>query len=219
MTIANRAVRLELTGAELRQMLGPVLAHASTDDPFIPVLTYIGIEVTGGELYLIGTDRYTLGVIRHPLTEPAGRFTLAVPANALRTMLRTIKAREAVELGISPDAVTIRHTVTAIEYRALAADDIEPIDWRSLLAKALTANAPREAGDTAVSPAYLARFRAATRDGEPLMVRALGHVVVVACGEHFIGAVAPLRPRADTADVFEHWRTVLTLPAADRVAA
>jgi hypothetical protein len=203
-------VRLDLTGRDLRKTLDPVLAHAAAPGAPVPVLEYVEITVTGGALYLAATDHYTLGVIRHPVPDYTGSDIgpLAVAADSLRRILRTFKPRESVRMDITSDALTLRGVETPIEYRIPADRDTRCVDWRKLIIDALT-RAPQQR-DLPADHGYLARFRSAARDGLPLVFRHYGRIVVVACGEHFIGALGTVRISGDVADPFTAWRTDLT---------
>lgn len=206
-SIKYEYLRLELTGRDLRTMLDPVLAHAVTSpDPFFIPMPYVQIEISGGVLYLFATDKYTLGVTRHQLSEDPGTIALTVAADCLRMMLRTIKARDEVRLDITRDAVTVHHQETPIEFRLPATGDVV-IDWRKLIRTALTK--PTNHGDLPVKPAYLARFCAATRSDQPLHIHATDRVAVMTCGENFLGAFAPLRFEQPT-NAFTGWLPDLT---------
>lgn len=54
---------ISVPAPKLREMLEAVLPHADRDDT-LPVLAAVRFEVRDGRLFLVATDRYTLGVAR-----------------------------------------------------------------------------------------------------------------------------------------------------------
>jgi hypothetical protein len=216
-----------LTGRQLRELCDPVLAHVATSRTaaLVPLLGQVGVEVTDSALYLVGTDRYTLGVVRHAFGDDdeastdGVAFSLTVEAAHLRTMLRTVKTATLAELTVTPDGITMRHP-SSVEFRIPAVvGEVSPasvpsqeratfIDWRQVLNRAVNDGPPGRA-DIAVSPAYLARFRTAVRDGMPLCVRPYARILLVACAEHFLGAVCPVRISDGAPDPFAAWNTDL----------
>ncbi len=211
--LPTRTARLEMTGRDLRNMLDPVLAHAvASADPFTAPLPYVQVEVTDSTLYLFGTDRYTMGVIRRRLVDDPGPITLTVAAECLRMVLRTIKPRDEVRVDITADAVIVHRG--DFQCRIPSTGDVV-IDWRALVRAAL--KKPSRHGDLPINPTYLARFRAARRGNESLRIRPHDRLVLITCGKDFLGAVAPLYARTPI-DTFAGWLPDLT-PATAQAAA
>ncbi|MBB2909147.1 hypothetical protein FHS43_000393 [Streptosporangium becharense] len=213
-------ITLTMTGRELRHFLGAVLPHAGTD-PGFPPLTMVTLDAADGHLHALATDRYTLGITRHPLPEPTpGQLTVTVPAAALRAVTRQIAPRADVRLTLTGEGLTIEQLSDPhLTYR-LPASTEHPFlpDWRPWLAqRARLAPDPVLTGPrgVALNPAYLARFRAATRDGLPLELRPAGKALFVTCGTHFLGVLMPMdlsQARAATPDPLTGW--LPAVPAA-----
>ncbi|MER5320872.1 hypothetical protein [Streptosporangium roseum] len=206
-------ITTSMTGRELREIFGAVLPHAGTDDT-LPPITMLTLDVTGGMLHVLATDRYTFGIVRHPLTEGcASNFTLTLPARAIQAVLRQIKARASLTVTLSPRGLTIDQTSEPkLSYR-LPAGDERPLlpDWRTWMAQRArlapdsVVTSPR---GVALNPAYLARFRAATRNGSPLEMRPAGHCMVITCGTHFLGLISAMnltKQHATSPDPLADW--------------
>ncbi|MGW5680331.1 DNA polymerase III subunit beta family protein [Nonomuraea sp. NPDC003754] len=202
MTTSTCPAIVTLTGTALRQYLGAVLPHASTDDT-LPILTAVTFEVADGALYALATDRYTMGIVRQPLDtdqpHPTSALSVIISAAALQATARQVKARARVTLTVTEQAVTIEQAGAFTLACRLPALEMSPLlsNWRTWFADQVR-NKPDRAvhtdRGTALAPAYLARFRPATRDHLPLQFRPAGRAVVVTCGEHFLGLISPRRP-------------------------
>lgn len=223
----TRAIQITagMTGRELRHFLGAVLPHASTDDDGLPVLTMVTFEATGNVLHALATDRYTLAIARQPLPDPApGTLTLTVAAGALTAVIRQIKPRAAVQLTLTSDGLTLDQlSDPQLSYR-LPASGTAPLlpDWRTWLTERLAHKpdpAMTSARGIALNPAYLARFRAASRDHLPLEIRPGGRFMVITCGTHFLGLAMPMdltKTRQAGPDPLTDWLPAL---ATGRTAA
>ncbi|MER5419889.1 hypothetical protein [Streptosporangium roseum] len=221
-TDRRREITLSMTGRELRQFLGAVLPHASSDSAF-PPLTVVTFDAEGASLYALATDRYTLGVARHRMVEGVSApFTLTVAAATVQAIVRQIKPRAAVRLTLTGEGLTVDQLDPQVTYR-LPASGERPVlpNWRAWFAERL-ADKPTavitSAHGIALNPAYLARFRSACRDRLPLEMRPAGRHVAITCGEHFLGLIGPMdlsKTRAVSGDPLATW-----LPApADGMAA
>ncbi|MGW3363618.1 hypothetical protein ACWDOR_11785 [Streptosporangium canum] len=221
-TTRRREITLNMTGRELREIFGAVLPHAGTDDT-LPPITMLTLDVTGGMLHVLATDRYTLGIVRHPLTEGcASNFTLTLPARAVQAVLRQIKTRASLTVTLSPRGLTIDQTSDLkLSYR-LPAGDERPLlpDWRTWMAQRArlapdpVVTSPR---GVALNPTYLARFRAATRNGSPLEIRPAGKTMLVTCGTHFLGLISAMdltKAHAASPDPLTTWLPTLAADAA-----
>ncbi|MGJ6968916.1 hypothetical protein ACSDR0_44155 [Streptosporangium sp. G11] len=208
----SRTVTTTMSGRELRLFFGAVLPHASTDDT-LPPITMLTLDVAGGVLHALATDRYTLGIARHPLPSGTpGAFTLGVPAAAVRAVISHIKLRASVELTLSAEALTIDQFDPQVRYH-LPASDARPVlpDWRTWLAERLTATPEpvlTAARGIVLNPTYLARFRSAPRDGLGIEMRPAGRCMVITCGTHFLGLVMPMdlsKVHAEAPDPLTGW--------------
>ncbi|MFG1751452.1 hypothetical protein ACGFIL_14685, partial [Streptosporangium sandarakinum] len=127
----RRETTADLTGRELREIFGAVLPHVGADD--FPPLSMLTLEVGDGWLHVLATDRYTLGIVRHPLPTNRGRFALTLPARAVQAVLRQIKLRATLTIRLTPDGLSIDQTSEpALSYR-LPASGERPLlsDWRT----------------------------------------------------------------------------------------
>src|ERR1700685_2767578 len=71
-------------GGAFATAIGQVVPAASRDDT-LPVLTGVNVEIEGGLITLVATDRYRLAIRELPWSpaEPGARSTLLVPASTL----------------------------------------------------------------------------------------------------------------------------------------
>ncbi|GAB2443350.1 hypothetical protein GCM10027187_02510 [Streptosporangium sandarakinum] len=219
----RREVTTDLTGRELREIFDAVLPHAGTDDT-LPPITMLTLDVTDGWLHVLATDRYTLGIVRHPLPTTWGHFALTLPARAVQAVLRQIKLRATLTIRLTPDGLSIDQTSEpALSYR-LPASGEHPLlsDWRAWIAERarLTPDPVLTSPHgVALNAAYLARFRPATRTGAPLEIRPAGRCMLITCGTHFLGLISAMdltRAHAETPDPLTAW---LPAPADGEVAA
>ncbi|WP_189242529.1 hypothetical protein [Planobispora rosea] len=223
-TIATREITTEMTGRELRQFLGAVLPHAGTD-ALLDVLTVVILEASGGMLHALATDRYTLALARRPLPEAtSGALIGAVAAAALQAIVRQIKPRASVRLTLTSEGLSIDQlSDPQISYRLPSRPAFTPLlRWRPWLAEQLKQKPQpvvTAARGIALNPAYLARFRTASRDGLPLEMRPAGRCMVITCGSHFFGLAMPMdlsKARAANPDPLTGWLT--DPPPAQRAA-
>ncbi|MFD8562136.1 hypothetical protein ACFV1N_33045 [Streptosporangium canum] len=215
-TTHHREITLSMTGRELRQFLGAVLPHASTD-PAFPPLTAVTFDAEGACLYALATDRYTLGIARHRMVEGVSApFTLTVAAATVQAITRQIKPRANLRLTLTGEGLTIDQLDPQVTYR-LPASNERPVlpNWRTWFAERLAekpAAVITSAHGLALNPAYLARFRSACRDRLPLEMRPAGRHVAITCGEHFLGLIGPMdlsKTRAASGDPLATWLPAL----------
>ncbi|MGK5555852.1 hypothetical protein ACSNOI_29965 [Actinomadura kijaniata] len=211
---ADKLVMLSMTGRQLRDLFAPVLPHLPTGHRPEPALNHIAIEVRDNALFLMATDRYTLGVHRLHLERPAADFTITLSAVAVRNLLRMVAARHQVAFGLAPARLTVLHycdpDAAATEY-VLRSTGAIIMRWRTLLGPYL--DRTPDATVALLDPRALARFHAATGTSDrPLHIRSHHDMTVVTCGDHFIGAIKPKRWTAHkhTSTDLNTWRTRLT---------
>lgn len=196
---------ITLKASALRALVTPVLPLACDDD-CLPPLNAVLIESLGAYLTAMATDRYRIGLHRIQLDErpPAG-FSLLVRLADLRKILTLFKATRRedpeVELSIGGDGTFTVQTsgslfgTVAVRMAWLVVTAKYPADdLRKILRTALAAE-PNLTAPAAFNPHYLADFKAASLNREPVRLwgsdptKAFG----VAIGDDFIGAIMPVR--------------------------
>ena len=149
-----------ITGRRLYDMLTMVLPHAEPLEEALDGAGLVCIEVRDTSLYVVATDRYTLGVARHVLDAPAPRVRITMPRDGAHELLAALERH----LG---DTITIAvgdgEAVVRVGHRRLA---VYPTNrhfpaWRGMVHDLLLQ--PREAsgGYTVIKPHLVARLRAA----------------------------------------------------------
>lgn len=196
--------------AKLRDMLDAVMPHAGTDDT-LPVLMTVRFEVLAGVLYVVATNRYTIG---------AARYVLGADAPDAAVLLTLRDARELREL--LDHAGETAALVFADGLRVDAGEDClagwedprtaHPTgwnypDWRDVLAGLLAADEAPLIPDYGIEPDLLAKFGGdpdsdfpETHCAEPLMVRPVKNTpvqgataVLLARGDWFLGGLTLMR--------------------------
>lgn len=192
------ATSISVPAAKLRDMLDAVMPHAGTDDT-LPSLNAVQFEVRGGTLFLVATDRYTIGCARYVI--PGAADAAPGEAQALLTLEEARGMRRV--LGHGGDGVAALTFGKGLQMDAgeqargswagLKAGKWKYPDWRPVLAGMLgEADAPFTLA-AGIDPRYLVRLAAlddpawkttarflddeewetARRCEEPLMVRAV----------------------------------------------
>lgn len=223
---------VELTARELGALLKPVFPLVGTDD-YLPVLTAIHLSVRDGYLIAQATDRFRLGMCRHKLEDQGTpELEALVLARDLKRVLQLFKPTRNVDPVLR---FKVRAESGTLEVTNLAAFDglLEAVvtfptldasfpDVRKLLVDVMQLETSGEV--RAFNPRFLAAFAAAQRSaGDVLVLRQAtpGKPLVVTCGEHFVGALMPVRTRGAEVDnaTTEHqealvsWRELI-LPKA-----
>ena len=196
------------TGGELKALLRAVLVHTVREDLF-EALEMVVFEVDHTTLYLVATDRHTLGIARTVVKpSPAGvRFAIAVEADALAQTARTLRSREPVTLTVTSDGVEVdRHRIR----QTIPSQTVDGFpDWRRLFAS-LASKTPTGGEPTGFHPRFLTRFQTATC-GEyvPLVIRHYGptEATVITCGDWFAGALMPMRLHDAATEALNDWLT------------
>lgn len=218
---------------QLRDAITIVKPFIGVDDT-LPMLRGYRFEVHGGDLYVMGTDRYTLAVARvvadDEPTFPAG-FTAFVPATlAARALLLFKPPRKSTGLRAlltiaTHGGYTSISNVPRDEKPPMrlvgAAQDGFPAS-RSLLAKTIRdwqeAQKANEAAPTlGLDPAFLARFAVVKKVlgiGTPVVWRAQAHnkPLIVTAGDAFFGMQMPVRLYNSEPGEFEAWAERFTDP-------
>ncbi|TMR92834.1 hypothetical protein [Nonomuraea basaltis] len=184
----------------IRSLFEAVLPHVAVndddnDDYHPPILTSVHIEVRDGHLLLVGSDRYTLAVVRWPLTVTTPDFTarFAVEGESIRGLLAELPAK-AVSLRIEPGQLTVRNDgwTKTLPVSTRWADRLP---WQSV-ARRHGRIQDAEHGRAIVQPALLARFSSAARLLDLAVPPMVVHVqnetrhLVVTLGTVFLGLAA-----------------------------
>lgn len=196
-TVLTRPSALLHTSSDhLRHLFGAVLAHAAVDDPDDPpmqCLTQVHIEVRDGNLRLVCSDRYTMGLVRQPMTSTSDDFatSFAVPVEDVRSALESVD-------GASTGLIVEENTLLVASKEIPGVKSELP--WRRALDKVLVPH-PTPTGHIALNPEFLARLQAAKplSPGTPMLVRMSGEhgSIIATLGETFLGLVMPIRDVAD----------------------
>lgn len=229
-------MNLDISARDFRALVTPVIPH--TDGPRgFPVLQAIKLSVQGEHLLAIATDRYSLGICRHKLDGEVATFEAVVPVPAVKQILTVFRVTKTAnpQLRLSVDVTTADAllTVTAIDglvdlagatlkYQLITTEfpKVEHIIAEGIEAK------PEPFDVKAFNAEYLSRFRAATKVQEPVICRQTAPTkpMVVTVGQHFVGAVMPVRLTADggtnySADAFAAWEALLKPKPARKTTA
>lgn len=195
-TVLTRPSALLHTSSDrLRNLFRAVLSHAAVDDPDdppAPTLTKVHVELRGGDLRLVCSDRYTMGIVRESMTSTLDGFTdsFAVPAEDVRSALDSVDGERAA-LIVEENTLRIASGGTSEEIPGIPST----LTWRDLLARTLTP-CPTPTGRIAFNPTLLSRLQAAKplAPGTPMLfqMRGEGGAIVATLGEVFLGLVQPI---------------------------
>lgn len=195
-TVLTRPSALLHTSSDrLRNLFRAVLSHAAVDDPDdppAPTLTKVHVELRGGDLRLVCTDRYTMGIVRESMTSTSDGFaaSFAVPAEDVRSALELVDGERAA-LIVEENTLRITSDETSEEIPGVSSK----LGWRQLLAKTLTPR-PTPTGRIAFNPTLLARFQAAQplAPEKPVLIHMRGEhgAIVATLGTIFVGLVQPI---------------------------
>lgn len=227
---------LTLTATQLRDLVTPVIPHASKDDT-LPSLTSVRIRTAGHYVTAIATDRYRIGFQRLLLEEqPPEGFDALVPVRVLKRMLTLFRPTRwhnpTLSLTVdqlrmtvaSADALTDDGMLDASLTFGLAEEGVSPRNVLDrLVAEALAGKPDGEAMVPAFNPHFLADFRLGQPQHIPMRISATGKVNkpwLVRIGEDFIGLIVPVRQTdgVEAADV-DSWLPLLSVPAEEPKAA
>lgn len=247
--ITTPNLHLLYSGAMLRQMFAPVLPHLPTrgtrnipDEIGIEVRgDELYLIATCG--YTLGVHRWPLtgpdAVGPADRFEP-GDFAITVPTAPVRAVLRLIGVRHTVALNLTPDGLHLEHRRDKFSPHPDATYDVRPatskplIDWRALLLPRLAEpsrddSAP-EGNDAPpladadvpirIDPRLLARFADASGGTRSAVRFHRRHrMLLVTCGDHFIGAIAPVLSSGRCSDSAPEWHARLAAHREQGLAA
>lgn len=192
------AALVHASGNDIKNLIHAVTAHAAEIDPEgyePPALTRIHVEVRGGELRLICSDRYSMGIVRQPVSSaPAGFVaSFAVPAEDVECALASLGDAPA-SLIVEENALRISTGNGNHHFPGVPSG----VPWRKALERIL-APQPTPTGHIALDPKLVARLQDAKplAPEQPLLVRLSGEcgAVVATLGTTFLGMVMPINLR------------------------
>lgn len=101
------SVRLSVAAPELAAALGTVRFAVSTD-PELPMLGGVLLDIEGGNLRAVATDRYRMAVARAGITgHDEGRVQVVVPTPLVDAMRALLGGEGAARLAVDGDRVTL----------------------------------------------------------------------------------------------------------------
>lgn len=195
--ITRPSALLHANADHIKRLFAAVLAHTATpgpdsDDYVLPALTQVHIEVLQGNLRLICSDRFSMGIVTVPMTSTSDGFatSFAVTAEEVRVALMRMDGAQATVI-VEANALRITADESSEEITGVRSD----LPWRSALERILTPN-PTPTGAIALDPKLLARLQEAKplAPDEPMLLRLGGEkgAVVATLGATFLGLVMPI---------------------------
>lgn len=215
-----------IDGVEIRidsryfcEALEVVKPHVCRDDTR-PVICGYRIETMDGSLYVTGTDSYTLGMVRLDKTSALGEWedglSFVLDADFVNRLLKFFKplrkaSSPVLSLVVDGWNVTADNGLISFTDHHGAIDADYP-DTTHLIKPALTSikNSVVPAKRTGFMPSKLKRFDAACAaygQGTSLEIYPPSErqVMVVTCGNQFIGLIMPIRVISDNAQHLTIW--------------
>ena len=232
---------ITLTASQLRDLLAPVMPHASKDDT-VGILVAVRIRTAGKYVTAIATDRYRIAFQRvalDPAPEPG--FDALVAVRVLKRILTIFKPGRMHDPALTLTVTDTRLTVTAADTieQAQGLDDggligasmtFQLVDGDypkidRLVRDALNGKPEDTAMAPSFNPAFLADFRIGQPRNTPMRIEPTGPVNkpwLIHIGEDFIGLLVPIRysiassaPDQDDA----RWLELLDEPQAEETQA
>jgi hypothetical protein len=191
------------TPADVERVIGAALCHASADST-LPVINVVRLELLGDRLLAIGTDRYSLAVVRASLKDwdsEAKRIRLpqtgsisVADVKRLFAFLRPQRTKSA-RWTLKKDELTVL-AGDGSEITVPTADAEHFPDWR-VIARGVLGREPDPGAQMAFTPRVVDHFhRSAKVLGEQRMSwQFVSHLkpVVVRIGTDFLGMLMPCR--------------------------
>jgi hypothetical protein len=192
---SHAAAALHESGHRIKNLFCAVLPHTADPDSgdfVLPPFTHVHVEVRGGELRLICTDRFTMGIVRHQLTSTSPDFaaSFAVPVEDIRLALEPLDVNSATMI-VEENALHIMSGDASAKLTGTQST----VPWRGTLERLLTPE-PTPTGHVALDPRLLARFQEAQPldPKQPMIFRLSGQdkAVIATLGTVFLGLVQPM---------------------------
>jgi len=196
--MTGSANRLTITYRDLADLVLPVLPHTD-DSGSLPVLSYVKFETLGGYLTALATDRYTIACSRMKVDDDV-HFNVLIPRHELKAILAMFKPRRGVvdQLTLAAtDACTLQvegpgslFSNAIIEYRLGDGEFPKITNIFSRIGTDITTD-----GHVALNPHLLAKFQLAARLNDAIQVHVgtPSRPVFITSGDHFMGAIMPVR--------------------------
>lgn len=231
----NDTTTISVPAPKLRLMLTAVLPHCGDGDDTLPQIRGVRFDYQAGVLYLVATDRYTLGVARESMPEAAAA---AIPEQAatlplddaweLRRILKKRDEKAVIRIGdgkITVSAGDVSGSWTAVAPGTYSQGKTGFPEWRKTLHGALTGTQVPMGEKAGADAEKLARLTpGAARAREPLNVRLLVPadslatipMLVATAGDWFIAALMLVRLGGAETRVGTDWDSwaAATAPAA-----
>lgn len=200
--------RIDLTTREWHELIRPVLPHVSTDAE-MPSICVVRIEGSGGIVYAVATDRYTLAASRHVLGEPCEEFAVHVDKADAVAMLKLFAYSKDVDpaLRIIIDKVPVPvaggHSVRSLGVTIESDEGTRLVlldrpgglgGWRKTLAGLVHRDLIPASPRLLLMAGQMSRWTAASRKGERIAVFTGPEPtdpLLILAEDHFAGAWIP----------------------------
>lgn len=222
-----------MDGRELLGALRAVIPHAS-DDEDIPAIRRVVIQISGGQLHVWATNRYTVAMASADLDDPDGTIwrTELLPDDA-KEIVRLFKPAKDADLTLrltqSGSRLTAADVTGLFPGREYTVPDISGSSDVPDIPRLIAETLDREAGPLGrpiFSAGLLALFDAAGREyRSPLVWTPTGdhQPVIVQCGTQFLGLLMPVRSSDEQNDEHDEtlaaWRSRLPVLTETEEAA
>jgi hypothetical protein len=205
--------------SEWHQLVKPVLPHITKDAEF-PELSQVRIEAGGHSLYAAASDRYTMGIERHPLD----RIDRGQPQPPVHVRLDDIQASlklfsrtkdDDPPLSVTIDTVSVpvevmgqtgRYSGLAVTLQSAAGARLvmhdrripgrDPLDgWQRVMSATMARAQAAALPGIDLNPGHLSRWAAAVRGGERLTLWTgprRRDAILVTVESHFAGLWMPM---------------------------
>lgn len=219
-------ISFDISTKDLARLVKPVVPLAHKDG-MLPLLNSVQLAAAGEYLTAAATDRYRIGIsrIKTEAAPPEG-LSIRIGLDELRRILLIFKSdakmERTVTITVLDDRVKVEQAfgfgfIDASMSFPLVVGDYPPL--AKLFSAAQLSNPVVSVG---LNASHLSDFRHAIREGEPLVVRSASanKPVIVTAGDHFIGALMPVRTQPETATAsFDSWTGVLASMKSDAKSA
>ncbi|GAA4221463.1 hypothetical protein FHR32_005098 [Streptosporangium album] len=201
-TITKPSALLHITGRDLKALFGSVLPHTSDDPDGLPALQEVHVEIHDGDLRLVCTDRFTMAVVRRPMTSTTEAFScrFALPVRDIRDLIEHLDDVAIASLAFEENRLFVTTEDSAHNIPGSAS----VLGWRDLLNRVLKPSGT-PVGRILIDPTFLARLEPAKRLNEdaPLVIQMQGEhgAVVATLGASFLALVMPMTSRSMREDL------------------
>lgn len=212
------ASTFEISTKALAQLVKPIVPLAGKDD-MLPLLRCVRFQASGKYLTAATTDRFRVGIARVELdTPPPANLDIKIGLDELKQLLAVFKSDARIERTVTITVVDENKIKVeqAFGFGFVDASMGFPLvqgDYPRLTHLFKRENLSEPVTSVGLNGAYLADFRHAAREGEPLIVRSGNErkPLIITAGEHFIGALMPVRAGIEDGSdaAMDSWADVL----------